>query len=151
MHRRFRLEKELTRRIYRLKEALNHEAQRKEREHKKVEDMETQIHILFQAIPDNTNEEAVSLEEKLRRIEQTIQHYKEKIKKLEEHVTPTTPPEVRARWEQEAIAAVEDIGRSIQRVIDLLEKSVQLWIHLLEDGSLQELQENENTLHATMA
>jgi hypothetical protein len=48
-----------------LKEALNHEAQRKERAQKKVEDMETQIHILFQAILDNTNEEAVSSEEKL--------------------------------------------------------------------------------------
>jgi hypothetical protein len=48
-----------------MKEALNHEAQQKERAQQKVEEMETQIHILFQAIPDNTNEEAVSSEEKL--------------------------------------------------------------------------------------
>jgi hypothetical protein len=48
-----------------MKEALNHEAQWKERAQQKVEDMETHIHILFQAIPDNTNEEAVSSEEKL--------------------------------------------------------------------------------------
>jgi hypothetical protein len=134
-----------------MKESLNHEAQQKERAQQKVEEMETQIHILFQAIPDNTNEEAVSSEEKLRRIEKTIQHYKEKIKELEEHVTPTTPPEVRVQREQEATTTAEDIDRSIQRVTDLLEKSAQLWTHLLEDGSLQELQERENKLHAAMA
>jgi hypothetical protein len=48
-----------------MKEALNHEAQWKEREKKKVEEMETHIHILFQAILDNSNEEAVSSKEKL--------------------------------------------------------------------------------------
>jgi predicted nucleic acid-binding Zn-ribbon protein len=74
-----------------------------------VEKMETQIHILFQPIPNNKNEEAVSLEEKLRRIEKTIQHYKEKIKELEERVTPTTPPKVRAQWEYEATIDAEDI------------------------------------------
>jgi len=77
-----------------MKKALNLEAQQKERAQKKVEGMENQIHILFQAIPNNTNEEVGFSEEKLRRIEQTIQKYKEKIKELEEHVTPTTPIEV---------------------------------------------------------
>jgi peptidoglycan hydrolase CwlO-like protein len=60
-----------------------------------VEEMEHQIHMLFQKIPKNTNEEARSSKEKLHRIEQTIQEYKENIKELEECVTPTTPPEVR--------------------------------------------------------
>jgi peptidoglycan hydrolase CwlO-like protein len=77
-----------------MKKALNLEAQQKERAQKKVEGMENQIHILFQSIPNNKNEEAGSSEEKLRRIEQTIQKYKEKIKELEERFTPTTPPEV---------------------------------------------------------
>jgi ElaB/YqjD/DUF883 family membrane-anchored ribosome-binding protein len=79
-----------------LKEALNLEAQQKEKAKKKVEEMEQQIHMLFQTIPESTSDEAGSSGEKLRRIEQTIQEYKEKIKELEEHVTPTTPPEVRA-------------------------------------------------------
>jgi hypothetical protein len=115
-----------------------------------VEEMEHQIHMLFQAIPESTSEEVGSSEEKLRRIEKTIQEYKEKIKELEECVTPTTPPEVRAQREQEATKAAEGIDQSIQTVIELLEKSAQLWTHLLEDGSLQELQEKENQLHATM-
>jgi response regulator RpfG family c-di-GMP phosphodiesterase len=79
-----------------MKESLNLEVQQKEREQQKVEEMENQIHMLFQAIPKNTNEEARSSEEKLQRIERTLQQYKHKIKELEERVTPTTPPEVRA-------------------------------------------------------
>jgi hypothetical protein len=67
------------------------------------------MHILFQAIPNNTNQEVVSSEEKLRRIENTIQHYKEKIKELEERVTPTTPPEFKAKQEQEETISTEDI------------------------------------------
>jgi len=42
--------------------------------------METLIDTLFQAIPTKTNEATVSSKEKLGRIEQTIQQYKEKIK-----------------------------------------------------------------------
>lgn len=56
--------------------------------------MEQQIHMLFQIIHESTSDEAGSSGEKLRRIEQTIQEYKEKIKELEERVTPTTPLEV---------------------------------------------------------
>jgi hypothetical protein len=37
-----------------------------------VEEMEHQIYILFQAIPERTNEEVGSLEEKIHRIEKTI-------------------------------------------------------------------------------
>jgi hypothetical protein len=33
---------------------------------------------------------------------------------------------------------------------ELLEKSGQLWKQLLEDGSLQDLQEREEKVHATM-
>jgi hypothetical protein len=45
---------------------------------------------------------------------------------------------------------VEGIDQSILTVTELLEKSVQLWTHLLEDGSLQELQEKETNIHAAM-
>jgi hypothetical protein len=133
-----------------MKEALSFEAQQKERAQQKVEEMEHQIHMLFQAILENTNEEAGSSKEKLCKIEQTIQEYKEKIKELEERVTSTTPLEVRVQQEQEATTATEDIGQSIQIVTELLNKSAQLWTHLLEDGSLQELQEKESKIHAIM-
>jgi cob(I)alamin adenosyltransferase len=80
-----------------MKEDLNLEVQQKESAQQKVEEMENLIHILFQSIPNNTNEEAGSSEEKLRRIKKTIRQYKEKIKELEKRVTPTIPPEVRAQ------------------------------------------------------
>lgn len=48
-----------------MKEALDLEAQQKERAQQKVEEMENQIHMLFQTIPETTNEEAWSSEEKL--------------------------------------------------------------------------------------
>jgi hypothetical protein len=45
---------------------------------------------------------------------------------------------------------MEGIIQSIQIVTTLLEKRAQLWTHLLEDGGLQELQEKEAKIHATM-
>jgi hypothetical protein len=45
---------------------------------------------------------------------------------------------------------MEGIGHSIQAVMELLEKSAQLWTHLLEDGNLQELQEKETKIHIAM-
>jgi predicted RNase H-like nuclease (RuvC/YqgF family) len=55
-----------------MKEVLNLEVQKKVRAQKKVEEMEHQIHMLFQAILENTNEEVGSLEEKLHRLDKTI-------------------------------------------------------------------------------
>jgi hypothetical protein len=78
-----------------MKESLNLEAQQKERVQQKVDEMEQQIHMLFQTIPKSTRNEAGSSGEKLHGIEQTIP--KDKIKELEERVTPTTPPEVRVQ------------------------------------------------------
>jgi hypothetical protein len=46
---------------------------------------------------------------------------------------------------------VKSINQTIQVVIKLLDKSTQLWTHLLEDGSLQELQEKETNIHIVMA
>jgi len=48
-----------------MKEAFKLEVKQKERAQKKVEEMENHIHMLFQAIIENTNEEARSSEEKL--------------------------------------------------------------------------------------
>jgi predicted nucleic acid-binding Zn-ribbon protein len=56
--------------------------------------METQINTVFQAISDDTVSEEASSEEKITKIAQTLQQYKEKIKELEERTVPTTPPAV---------------------------------------------------------
>jgi predicted nucleic acid-binding Zn-ribbon protein len=61
--------------------------------------MEKQINVVFQAISDNAKSEEASLEEKIRKITQDMEQYKEQIKELEEHAVPTTPPEVRAQRE----------------------------------------------------
>jgi peptidoglycan hydrolase CwlO-like protein len=60
----------------------------------KVDEMENQINIVFQAISDDTTSEEASSEEKITKIAQTLQQYKEKIKELEERAVPTTPPAV---------------------------------------------------------
>jgi peptidoglycan hydrolase CwlO-like protein len=55
--------------------------------------METQIDSVFQAISNETLSKEASLEEKITKIAQTLQTYKEQIKELEEravHVTPST-------------------------------------------------------------
>jgi t-SNARE complex subunit (syntaxin) len=51
----------------------------------KVDEMENQIHVVFQAISDNAESEGASLEEKMRKIAQNLQQYKDQIKELEEH------------------------------------------------------------------
>jgi hypothetical protein len=55
-----------------MKESFSLEAQQKERAQQKVEEMEQKIHMLFQAIPESTSEEAGSSEEKLRWTEQNL-------------------------------------------------------------------------------
>jgi hypothetical protein len=86
----------------------------------------------------------------MRKIVQDLAQYKEHIKELEECAVPTTPPEVRAQREKDVKTYVENIMQSIHRMTELLEKSAQLWTHLLEDGSLQELQGKEDKFHAAM-
>jgi hypothetical protein len=75
----------------------------------------------------------------MQNIVQTLQHYKDQIKELEERTVPTTPPEIRAQREQDATTSVENITHNIHRMTELLEKSAQLWTQLLEDRSLQEM------------
>jgi predicted nucleic acid-binding Zn-ribbon protein len=77
-----------------LKEAINQEGQRKEIVKQKVVHMETQIDTFFQAISDETVLEETYSEEKITKIAQTLQQYKEQIKELEECIVPMTSPAV---------------------------------------------------------
>jgi hypothetical protein len=79
-----------------------------------------------------------------------MQHYKDHIKELEEHIVPTNPPEIIPEREQDVISSAESIALNIHRLTQLLEKSAQLWTQLLEHGSLQELQGKEDKLHTSM-
>jgi TATA-box binding protein (TBP) (component of TFIID and TFIIIB) len=51
--------------------------ERKEYGAKKVDDMENQIHTIFQAISDNDGIQGVSTQDKMQNIVQTMQHYKD--------------------------------------------------------------------------
>ena len=77
-----------------LKEAISQEGQRKEITWRKMDQMETQIDAVFQDISIETVLEETYSEKKITKIAQTLQQYKEKIKELEEHALPTTPPKV---------------------------------------------------------
>jgi len=65
--------------------------------YQKVDEMENQIHVVFQSISDNAKSEGASLEENMRNIAQNLQQYKDQIKELEECAIPTTPPYIRAQ------------------------------------------------------
>jgi hypothetical protein len=123
-----------------MKEVISQEGQEKKRVQQKLDEMENQIHVVFQAISDNAESEEASSEEKMRKIAQMLQQYKDQIKELEEHAVPTTPPDVRTQREQDTTTSAENITQNIQRMTEMLEKSAQLWTQLLEDRSLQELQ-----------
>jgi hypothetical protein len=92
-----------------LKEALRQKGKEKNISQQKVDEMENQSQAVFQSISDNKGVQAASSQEKMRKIVQTLQQYKEHIKELEEHVVPMTPPEVREKIEKDVIASAENI------------------------------------------
>ena len=102
--------------------------------------MEKYIGVVFWAIPYNVDSEGVSIEEKMKKIAQALEQYKDQIKELEEHAVPTTPPKVLAQCEQDAKNSIENIVCATQRITKLLENNAQLWTQQLEDVILQELQ-----------
>jgi hypothetical protein len=78
--------------------------------------MERQISGVFQAIPDITESEEASPEEKMRKISQALVQYKENIKELEEHTIPMNPSEIRVQREKYATTTIENIAHNINRV-----------------------------------
>jgi hypothetical protein len=60
-----------------LKEELIHEGQKKNMAQQKVDKMENHIQGIFHAISDSEGLQVASLQEKMRKITQTLQQYKE--------------------------------------------------------------------------
>jgi hypothetical protein len=56
------------------------------------------------------------MQEKIQKIAQTLQHYKDHIKELEERTVPTTPPEIRAQREQDVTTFAENIAQNVHRM-----------------------------------
>jgi len=93
-----------------MKEAISQEGKERKIEQQKLDEMEKHINVVFQAILDSTESEEESSEEKIRKITQTMEKYKEHIKELEEHAIPTTPPELRAQREKYATTSTNNIS-----------------------------------------
>jgi len=92
-----------------LKEAISQEGQRKEITQKKVDQIVTQIDVFFQSISYDTVYDETSLEEKIMKISQTLQQYKDQIKEMEEGVVPMNPPTVRVQREKELKTTTKNI------------------------------------------
>jgi DNA-directed RNA polymerase subunit F len=65
-----------------LKEELSQEGKEKMMAQQKVDEIENQIQAVFQAISDSEGVQSASSQEKVRKIAQYLQQYKEQIKEL---------------------------------------------------------------------
>jgi chromosome segregation ATPase len=70
-----------------LQEAINQEGKEIWAVQQKVEEMEQCISIVFHTIPTSAESEETSSQEKMRKIAQTLEQYKDQIKELEEHAS----------------------------------------------------------------
>jgi hypothetical protein len=112
--------------------------------------MEKCISNVFHTILASAELEEAFFQEKMRKIAQTLEQYKDQIRELEEREVPTTPPEFISQHKQDTTTFAENITHTTQCVTELLENNAQLWTQLLEDSSLQELQGNEDRVHEEM-
>jgi peptidoglycan hydrolase CwlO-like protein len=74
-----------------------------------IEEMEKHIGTMFQTIPDNAGAEEVSSQKNMKKLAQALEKYKNQIKDLEEHIVPTTPPQVTAWRDQDTTKYEENI------------------------------------------
>jgi hypothetical protein len=64
--------------------------------------------------------------EKIDQIVQRIDQYQQEIEHIQEHLTPTTPPEVNDQRKQKATAQIKEIERQVYTAADLFKKVAQL-------------------------
>jgi hypothetical protein len=68
-----------------------------------TEKLEQRLEEVFQTIPDNALAEELSTEEKIQKIAQAMEGYRQEIIDLAEKVIPSTPPEIKAQREQQVV------------------------------------------------
>jgi hypothetical protein len=91
--------------------------------------IEKQVEEVFKTIYDNAKGENIPTEDKIEKITQAMETYKIQITELTELLVHATPPKVRIQRE-EAIVHTKIIVLAIQEIIDLCNKSTQLWTNL---------------------
>jgi hypothetical protein len=71
-------------------------------EKERMKGLEQKVVVAYEKIPKNAQTTELTATEKIDQIVQTIDQYQQEIENLWEHLTPTTPPEVREKRKQEA-------------------------------------------------
>jgi hypothetical protein len=105
--------------------------------------LEQRLEEVFQTIPDSALAGELNAEEKIKRIAQTMEGYKQEIVELVGKLTPTTPPEVRSEREQQETEQIDSIALEVKEIAELYERTTQIWTSLEEDEGIQKLDQRE--------
>jgi plasmid maintenance system antidote protein VapI len=79
-----------------------------------------------------------------------MENYKSHITELMALLKPRTPLEVRSQREQEVTGHKENIAHRFKEIVELYDKSTQLWTNLQEDKKLQELERKEEGVNTVV-
>jgi plasmid maintenance system antidote protein VapI len=79
-----------------------------------------------------------------------MENYRSHITELMALLQPSTPPEVRSQRVQEVTYHKENIAQSFQEIIELYDRSAQLWMSLQEDDKLQDLDKKEEGVNTAV-
>jgi hypothetical protein len=84
-----------------------------------VEKTKQRLEEVFKTIPDNVQSEELSTKEKIQKIAQDMENYRQDIIDLEETVIPSIPLDIKEKREQQDMEYVENIEGDINRVLEL--------------------------------
>jgi hypothetical protein len=68
----------------------------------------------------------------------------------ENNLTPTTPPTVKEKRKQEAVAQLQEIEQQVSTTTDLFDQATQLWTKLEEDQQVQRWDKEEERINAVI-
>jgi hypothetical protein len=69
---------------------------------------------------------------------------------MKEKINPTTPLEFREQREQKISLQIEEMAREAKEVVELFDRTTQIWTTLEEDEKVQQLDQQEEKINASM-
>jgi hypothetical protein len=115
-----------------------------------ADNLEKRLEEVFQTISDSALAGEINAEEKLKKIAQMMEEYKQEIVELVGKITPTTPPEVRSEREQQATEQAYLLALEVKEITELYERTTQIWTSLAEDERIQKLEQREEKLNVAV-
>jgi hypothetical protein len=106
--------------------------------------------VSYDKIPKSTQKIELTTMQEIDQIVQTINQYRQEIESLSEHLIPTTPPKVKEQRKQQAATQMEEMEQQVRAVADLFDKAVQLWKKQEEDQQVEQWDQEEENISATM-